>query len=189
MQLSLELDEFVVFDLETTGLSAWGGDEIIEIGAIKVFGTEIDDKNTFHSLVNPKRPIPPDATRVNGITNEMVASAPAIDDVLPLFWDFVGQSWLVAQNAKFDLSFLMKYLVQRKLKKQFEVYDTVTLSRRAFPEESGHNLDKIAKRLGLAYNISERHRSTCDVQLTAQAFIRLKERLGTQLPQREKWSV
>lgn len=189
MQLSLELDEFVVFDLETTGLSPWGGDEILEIGAIKIFGHDIDENQTFHTLVNPRRPIPPDATRVNGITNEMVAGAPFIDDVLPRFWDFVGQSWLVAQNAKFDLGFLMKYLVQRRIKRHFEVYDTVVLSRKAFPEENGHNLDRIAKRLGLEYNSSERHRSMGDVKLTAQAFVLLKDRLGSHLPQREKWSV
>ncbi|MBI1859465.1 MAG: 3'-5' exonuclease [Deltaproteobacteria bacterium] len=189
MQLSLELDEFVVFDLETTGLSPWGGDEIIEIGAIKVFGAEIDEKNAFHSLVNPKRMIPSAATNVNGITNDMVAGAPAIDEVLPRFWEFVGQSWLVAQNAKFDLGFLMKYLVQRKMKKQFEVYDTVILSRRAFPTEQGHNLDKIAGRLGLRYEQNDRHRSMGDVKLTAQAFIHLKEMLGPSIPPREKWAV
>lgn len=189
MQLSLELDELVVFDLETTGLSPWGGDEIIEIGAVRIFGNEVDETHPFHSLVNPHRSIPPDATRVNGITSEMVANAPSIDEVLPRFWDFVGQSWLVAQNAKFDLGFLMKYLVQRKMKKQFEVYDTVTLSRRAFPGENGHNLDKIAKRLGLEYNTTDRHRSIGDVKITAHAFIRLKEKLGSHLPQREKWSV
>ena len=119
----------------------------------------------------------------------MVATAPPVDEVLSKFWDFVGQSWLVAQNAKFDLGFLTKYLVSRKLKKQFEVYDTVLLSRRAFPQEQGHNLDKIAKRLNLAYVTTERHRSMGDVKLTAQAFICLKERLGPELPSREKWAV
>ncbi len=189
MQLSLELDEFVVFDLETTGLSAWGGDEIVEIGAVKILGNSIDETNIFHSLVNPKRLIPPDASRVNGITNEMVADAPVIDEVIPKFLEFAGQAWLVAQNAKFDLGFLMKYLVQRKVKKQFEVYDTVLLSRRAFPQESGHNLDKIAHRLGLSCAPNERHRSMGDVKLTAQAFIHLKDRLGSRLPPREKWTA
>ena len=189
MQLSLELDEFVVFDLETTGLSPWGGDEIIEIGAVKIYGNQVDNENIFHSLINPKRPIPPSASRINGITDEMVADAPVVDQVLPRFWDYVGQSWLVAQNAKFDLSFLMKYLVRQKMKKQFEVYDTVTMSRRAFPNETGHNLDKIAQRLGLQYDSTDRHRSIGDVMITAHAFIRLRERLGSQVPQREKWNT
>src|SRR5207244_2698851 len=111
MQLSLSLDEYVVFDFETTGLSPWGGDEVVEIGAMKVFGNDVDETKMFHTLVNPRRIISADATRVNGITNEMVADAPPMDQVLPLFLDFVGSAYLVAQNAKFDMSFLMKYLV------------------------------------------------------------------------------
>ncbi len=189
MQLSLALDEYVVFDLETTGLSAWGGDEIIEVGAMKIFGNEIDEKNAFHSLVNPKRLIPPDATRVNGITNEMVVGAPGVEEVFPKFLDFVGGAWLVAQNAKFDMSFVMKYLVQFKLKKNLEVYDTMIFSRRCFPGENGHNLDIICRRLGLQVDEKERHRSLGDVRLTARAFLLLKDRAGENCPPREKWSV
>src|SRR4051812_4114658 len=102
MQLSLALDEYVVFDFETTGLSPWAGDEVIEVAAMKIFGNDIDEENHFHSLVNPRRLISAEATKVNGITNEMVAGSPTMDDVLPKFLDFVGGAWLVAQNAKFD---------------------------------------------------------------------------------------
>ncbi len=189
MQLSLGLDEYVVFDLETTGLSPWGGDEIIEIGAMKVFGNDIDEENCFHSLVNPKRLIPTEASRVNGITNEMVAGAPHLEDVLPKFLDYIGGAWLVAQNAKFDMAFVMKSLVQQKVQRNLEVYDTMIFSRRAFPTESSHNLDMIAKRLGLQIIEAERHRSLGDVKLTAKAFVKLKEILGDKCPPREKWSV
>lgn len=189
MQLSLGLDEYVVFDFETTGLSPWGGDEIIEVGAIKVFGDQIDESSFFHSLVNPKRLIPPEATRVNGITNEMVAGAPTVEEVFPKFLDFISSAWLVAQNAKFDMSFVMKYLVQMKMSKKLEVYDTMIFSRRCFPNENQHNLDIISQRLGLEIIASERHRSIGDVKLTAKAFVVLKERLGDKCPPREKWSV
>lgn len=188
MQLSLDLDEYVVFDLETTGLSPWAGDEIIEIGAMKIFGTEIDEVNVFHSLINPKRLIPEDATRVNGISNEMVAGAPTLDEIFPKFLDFVGGALLVAQNAKFDMSFVMKYMMQQKIKKPFDVYDTMIFSRRLFPTESSHNLDIICKRLGLTVIESERHRSLGDVKLTAQAFVQLKDRLGENCPKFEKWT-
>jgi DNA polymerase III epsilon subunit len=188
MQLSLELDEYVVFDLETTGLSPWGGDEIIEIGAMKIFGSEIDEKNFFHTLVNPKRLIPEAATRVNGITNEMVANAPTLDEVFPKFLDFVGSSWLVAQNARFDMSFIMKYLVQSRINRNLEVYDTMIFSRRVYPNETSHNLDIICQRLGLQIIAEERHRSIGDVKLTAKAFVALKDRLGDNCPPREKWS-
>jgi DNA polymerase III epsilon subunit len=190
MQLSLSLDEYVVFDLETTGLSPWAGDEIIEIGAMKVFGDQVDEENIFHSLVNPKRLISPEASRINGITNEMVADAPTFDEVFPRFLDFVGGAHLVAQNAKFDMSFLMKYMVQNKISRLFEVYDTVHFSRRCYPEESRHNLDLICKRLGLEMsNGDERHRSIGDVRLTAKAFVLLRDKLGDKLPPREKWTI
>jgi DNA polymerase III epsilon subunit len=189
MQLSLGLDEYVVFDLETTGFSPWGGDEIIEIGGMKIYGNEIDETNFFHSLVNPRRLIPPEATRVNGITNDMVAGAPYLEDVVPKFLDFVGTAFLVAQNAKFDMSFLMKYLMQFKINRNMEVYDTLIFSRRCFPNETSHNLDVICSRLGLEVIESERHRSIGDVKLTAKAFIALRDRLGDNLPAREKWSV
>lgn len=188
MQLSLGLEEHVVFDLETTGLSSWG-DEIVEIGAMKIFGSEIDEKNIFHSLVNPKRVIPPDATRVSGITNEMVANAPTIDEVLPKFLDFVGGAFLVAQNARFDMSFIMKHLMQMKLARELEVHDTMLLSRRAFPTESKHNLDIICNRLGLTFDPATRHRSMTDVELTAKAFVLLRDMLGEKVPNREKYRV
>ena len=189
MQLSLGLDEYVVFDFETTGLSPWAGDEVIEIGAMKIFGNDIDEVNYFHTLVNPKRLIPEDATRINGISNEMVANAPCLDEVFPKFLEFCGDAWLVAQNAKFDMSFMMKYLMHYKLSKHFEVYDTLICSRRCFPNENSHNLDLICQRLGLAICKEERHRSLGDVKLTAKAFVLLRDRLGDNCPPREKWSV
>lgn len=185
----LAVDEYVVFDLETTGLSPWGGDEIVEIGAMRIFGNEIDDKEIFHTLVNPGRPISDEASRINGITNAMVADAPSVQEVFPKFLDFVGQAWLVAQNARFDMSFITKYLMQFKVKRELEVFDTVTFSRRAFPSENRHNLDVISSRLGLKVNASERHRSMEDVRLTAHAFIKLKELLGNNCPNPEKYVV
>ena len=170
------LDEYVVFDLETTGLSPWGGDEI-------------DEKNVFHTLVNPKRLIPPDASRVNGITNEMVQGKPTVDEVLPKFLEFCGSAWLVAQNAKFDMNFMVKALSDLKIKREWEVYDTMIFSRRCFPGEYRHNLDVICQRLGLQYDRNSRHRSMADVKLTAMAFVQLKDRLGDKAPNREKWVI
>ena len=189
MQLSLALDEYVVFDFETTGLSPWGGDEVIEVAAMRIFGDKLDEEKYFHSLINPKRLISPEATRINGITNEMVATAPSIEEIFPQFLEFCGSAYLVAQNAKFDMSFVSKYLVQFKMKKQLEVYDTIHFSRRCYPNENSHNLDLICKRLNLTVKPEDRHRSLGDVKLTAQAFLTFKERLGDNLPNREKWSV
>ena len=188
-QLVFALDEYVVFDVETTGLSPWGGDEIIEIGAMKIYGNELDENNVFHSLVNPGRMIPPDAMAINGITNEMVANAPSAQEIIPKFLDFVGTARLVAQNAKFDMGFLMKYLALFNLKKQLEVYDTIDFSRRVFPSENRHNLDVIAKRLNLSIAAPDRHRSLGDVLLTAKAFLTLREMLGSNYPAADKYAV
>lgn len=188
MQMLLGLDEYVVFDLETTGLSSWG-DEIIEIGAVKIFGEEIDTVNVFHSMVNPGRLIPPDATAVSGITNEMVANAPKFEEVFPKFLDFVGQAFLVAQNAKFDMGFITKYMIKYNVRRTWEVHDTMIFSRRAFPEETKHNLDIICQRLGLSIEKEDRHRAIGDVKVTAQAFLKLRGMLGDKCPPREKWTV
>lgn len=189
MQLTLGIDEYVVFDFETTGLSPWGGDEIIEIGAMKIYGNEIDEANAFHTLVNPNRIIPEDAIAVHGITNEMVADAPPLEEAVKNFIEFIDTAWLVAQNAKFDMGFLMKYLVAYNIRRDLEVYDTIQFSRRVFPEENRHNLDVICQRLGLAVNSDQRHRSIEDVRLTARAFLLMRDRLGTACPNREKWTV
>ena len=188
MQLLLSLDEHVVFDLETTGLSSWG-DEIVEIGAVKIFGEEIDESNVFHTLVNPGRLIPPDATRVSGITNEMVASAPKFEEVFPKFMEYVGNAFLVAQNARFDMGFITKYMVKYNVRRTWEVYDTMLFSRRAFPTESRHNLDVICQRLGLTIAEEDRHRALGDVKATAKAFLKMRQMLGENLPSREKWTV
>ena len=80
-------------------------------------------------------------------------------------------------------------LMQFRIKRQLEVYDTMIFSRRAFPGESKHNLDMICRRLGLDIVPEERHRSMGDVKLTAKAFFALRDKLGGALPNREKFSV
>jgi DNA polymerase III epsilon subunit-like protein len=87
------------------------------------------------------------------------------------------------------MGFLMKYLVQWNIRRDLEVYDTIHFSRRAFPDENRHNLDLICQRLGLCIAPGDRHRSLGDVKATAQAFLLLRDKLGTNCPNREKWSV
>ena len=96
-------NEYIVFDIETTGLDA-SYDEIIEIGALKIKNNEIVDK--FTSLIKPKYPIDEFITELTGITNEMVKDAPLINEVLPRFIDFIGDEILVGHNINFDINFV-----------------------------------------------------------------------------------
>ena len=97
------MDEYIVLDIETTGLSK-RRHAITEIAAAKIKKNKIVDE--FHSLVNPEVPIPQFITRLTGITNKMVKKAPTISKVLPDFLEFLGSSTIIAHNASFDYGFL-----------------------------------------------------------------------------------
>lgn len=171
--------EYVVFDLETTGLSP-DKDAVVEIGALKIRGGQVCEHERFESLVRPQRPdgsvmpIPWRAAQVHGISDAVVARAPTMAEVLPQFLDFVGGAAVVAHNISFDGGF-MRAAARRHglLWRPAAELCTVQLSRRAFPRERAHNLDVLATRLNLEFERGGRHRSFGDVQVTAQAFVRL----------------
>lgn len=171
--------DYVVFDLETTGLSP-ERDAIVEIGAVVVRNGEIVEDEIFHSLVNPQRPIPYFATKVHGLKDMDVKHAPTIDLVLPEFLAFIKRKPLVAHNISFDVGFIQANA--QKLGLEFPPRAqicTMQLSRRAYPRERSHKLDLLASRLDLTF--TERHRSMGDVQVTAQAFIHLSRALQVNL--------
>ncbi|WP_293909857.1 3'-5' exonuclease [Deinococcus sp.] len=178
--------EYVVFDLETTGLSP-EKDAVVEIGALKIRGGQIYERERFESLVRPQRPdgsvmpIPWRAAQVHGISDSMVARAPTMAEVLPRFLDFVGGAAVVAHNISFDGGF-MRVAARRHnlLWRPAAELCTVQLSRRAFPRERAHNLDVLATRLNLEFGRGGRHRSFGDVQVTAQAFVRLNAMLSAE---------
>lgn len=180
--LELRSLDYIIFDLETTGFYADAGDEIVEIGAVLVSQGELTDKQ-FHSLINPGKPIPAASSAVHGIRDADVAKAPKIDDVIHDFCRFVGSRIMVAQNAKFDMSFILKIFQRCKIPtKQNVVLDTIGISKILFPYEQYHNLDAIMARLGIA-RTGDRHRSIDDCKYTALAlieFIKLLEQQGIQ---------
>lgn len=171
--------DFVIFDLETTGLYAEEGDEIIEIGAVRVSSLEIQEK-TFQSLVNPGRSIPEAASAVHGIRDKDVAEAPRIEAILPDFLKFCGSSIWVAQNARFDLSFVLKTMKKMGLVfRQSFVCDTIGISKILFPYETRHNLDVMMARMGIPKS-GDRHRSLDDCRYTAQVLIEFIKLLANQ---------
>ncbi|MCP1609830.1 DNA polymerase-3 subunit epsilon [Azospirillum lipoferum] len=166
---------YVVFDTETTGLSPSTGDEIIQIAAVRVVGGRILTGETFNTLVDPRRPIPPESVPFHGITDGMVAGRPTIDTVLPQFRSFVSGAVLVAHNAAFDLKFLK--MKERAAGVAFDcpVLDTMLLSRMLLGNDGDHTLDGIAERLGI--EVVDRHTALGDSLVTAAVFLRMIEML------------
>src|SRR5262245_61987692 len=105
-------DLFVALDTETTGLSPVG-DRVLEIAAA-AFRADGYVGGEFGCLVDPGIPIPPELTRIHGITDEMVAGRPSVEEVLPEFLRFVADSVLVAHNAPYDVAMLMLPLIRMR---------------------------------------------------------------------------
>ncbi|HEX8160922.1 MAG TPA: exonuclease domain-containing protein [Pyrinomonadaceae bacterium] len=170
----LDATDFVVFDVETTG-SKIPPSRLVEIGAYRVSGGRIVSE--FTSLVNPQTPIPPFISSLTGISDAMVAAAPAFDVIAAELLDFVGKSVLVAHNSSFDVRFL-NYEVGRAYpgrKMCNAEMCTVSLSRRVVPALANHRLHTVAAHFGVS--IRNRHRAPGDARATAEVFIRLLDML------------
>ena len=180
--------EFVVFDTETTGLAPSRG-RIIELAAIRFVDgvpTEI-----FETFINPEKPIPAEASAINHITDDMVASAPTISQILPAFEAFVGKSPLVAHNLAFDLKFIYysgsnimdtprKYfdtlkISQKMLKrpkskydKEFEMWETDYDSEY---DVDDHKLETLADYYNITFPC--KHRAAADAIVTGKLFLNL----------------
>ena len=166
-------DEFIVFDIETTGLSPINC-KITEIGAVKVkCGEVIEVYNTF---VNPGVPIPPEIVELTSITDEMVADARKIDEVLPEFLSFVGNRLLIAHNANFDVSFIRAAAKELEIPFENAYLDTVGLSRFLNKDLKSHKLDVLAKHYQLGdFN---HHRACDDAEVLARIFFKMAEQLS-----------
>jgi len=163
--------EYVVFDVETTGLSVLGGDRIVEIAAVRIKGLEV--VATFESLINPERELPVEAQQINNITEDMVAHAPTAAEVLPKMIDFIGGACLVGHNIKFDLNFLCYQLslLGRKLMEETPAIDTLKMAKVLLPHLTSFRLSHVAHSLGA--KIEGTHRALPDVLLTARMMCQL----------------
>lgn len=159
--------EFVVFDLETTGFSNIN-DKITEIGAVKIRDFEIVDR--FSELVNPEKDISYRVQELTGITNEMVKDKPTIEEILPKFMEFVGDDVLVAHNADFDTGFIMQKCKEQGLEYKNKKVDTLMLARIMLPNLKRYKLDKVAKEVGV--QLLNHHRAVDDAEATANIFIK-----------------
>ena len=171
--MNINTAEFVIFDVETTGLSVAEGDRIVEIAAVRVKDGQIVAE--FHSLINPKRALSQEAMNINQITEEMIADAPYSEAILPTLIDFIGGGCVAGHNVRFDLNFLgyELALMGRKIKDETPVVDTLKMSKELVPYLSSHRLGYIARSLGVS--VGETHRAMADVKLTAAVFLKLMD--------------
>ncbi len=166
-------DEMVVFDIETTGLSALNC-KITEIGAVKIKAGEVIDR--FNTFVNPEMPIPEEIVSLTGITDDMVKNAPLVGAVLKDFLAFTGNALLIAHNANFDVGFIRYYAEKSGLPFANPYLDTVALSRFLNPDLKRHKLDNLAK----FYELGEfnHHRAVDDAEMLANIFFCMVKRMG-----------
>ncbi len=171
--MDIKRAEFVIFDVETTGLSATGGDRIVEIAALKVKAGEIIGE--YYSLVNPKRALSLEAMQINQITEEMIADAPTSEKVLPELIDFISGGCVAGHNVRFDLGFVgyELSLLGRRLKDDTPVVDTLKMAKELLPYLSSYKLAYLARSLGVS--VGDTHRAMADVKLTVAVFLRLMD--------------
>lgn len=156
----------IIFDTETTGLSADNGDRIVEIGAIKMIDGKISDE-VFHYYLNPERLIPIESTRIHGITNAKVKNSPKFANIAKQFLEFIGNGILVAHNAKFDIKFINMELSLINLPPlSNEVEDTLKIAKKKFPGAPA-SLDALCKRFKVDLTERTFHGALLDSKLLA----------------------
>lgn len=165
----LESGTYVVFDVETTGLSAVY-DTIIELAGVKIHKGEIIDR--FESFANPHHPLSQTTTDLTGITDDMVKDAPDVDDVLKDFHEWMKDSILVAHNASFDIGFLNQGFQKINYDKTVNpVIDTLELSRFLYPQLKNHRLNTMCKHLDI--ELTQHHRAIYDAEATGYLLWKL----------------
>ena len=168
---SLLETSYTVFDTETTGLNPSAGDEIIQIGAIRIVNGKLLQRECFEQLVDPQRPMAPESVAIHGILPALLTGQPTILAVLPAFHAFALDTVLVAHNAAFDMRFLQLKEGASRLRFDQPVLDTLLLSAWLHPQQESHRLEAIAERLGVV--VRGRHSAIGDARVTAEVFLKL----------------
>ena len=162
-------DTYVVFDVETTGLSAVY-DTIIELAAVKIKNGEIIDR--FESFANPHKPLSATIINLTSITDDMLQDAPEVEAVLKRFHRWAEDAIFVAHNASFDMGFLNVGYKKVGLEKAANpVIDTLELGRLLYPELKNHRLNTLAKKLDV--ELTQHHRAIYDAEATGYIFLKM----------------
>lgn len=168
---------FVILDIETTGLSKYC-ERITEFSGLKAELTQegLIIRDVFSTLINPGKPIPRFITKLTGISNDMVRDAPSFAKIAPQIHSFIGDAAIVAHNATFDCGFLENHFREAGLSMpQSDVLCTRRLSRKAFPNLDSYSLGALCRHLEIDH--INAHRAEQDVKVTFQLFQKISEKI------------
>jgi DNA polymerase-3 subunit epsilon len=163
----------IVLDTETTGLSASGGDRLVEIGCVELVN-RFPTGRTYHTYVNPERDVPEGAFAVHGLSTAFLSDKPLFTKVVDAFLDFVSDDTLVIHNADFDMGFINLELTRigRIALGMERVVNTLTLARRKHPGVS-NRLDDLCARYGVDNSKRTKHGALLDAELLAEVYVEL----------------
>lgn len=161
----------VMLDTETTGLSPFNGDRIVEIGAVEVRHRKIQ-QNKFHHLINPGRDIPAEVVRIHGIDNAKVKDAPCFADIADDLLSFIEGATLIIHNASFDLGFIMNelHLAGKPAIDDVPVVDTLAFARKKHPNQR-NSLDALCDRYQIERSHRQLHGALLDSELLAKVYL------------------
>ncbi|QTM98893.1 3'-5' exonuclease [Sediminibacillus dalangtanensis] len=159
----------VVFDLETTGFFPYKGDQILSIGAVKMRGSQLIDNETFYAPVHCETPLTEEVANLTGLTDEVLAEADTIHDVLRGFYQFIKADPLVAHHANHEKQF-MKHATWMSLRMNFQhrIIDTSFLTKTVEPEAHLVTLDECCAHFGI--EIEHRHHALHDAMAAARLW-------------------
>ncbi|AHX03622.1 DNA polymerase III, epsilon subunit [Ehrlichia chaffeensis str. Heartland] len=163
----------VVLDTETTGLDPDGGDRVIEIGCVELIDRVFTGK-VFHEYINPERDIPYYATKIHGITIDMLKDKPKFSEIADKFLEFIDNGILVIHNAGFDIKFIKMELdrINKSYNSDFQVVDTLVLARKKFPGVSS-TLDALCRRFNISLQDRKFHGALLDATLLGKVYVQL----------------
>ncbi|MBN1523525.1 MAG: 3'-5' exonuclease [Spirochaetales bacterium] len=165
--LSIAGQTYTAFDFETTGLD-YKTDRITEIGAVKFTVNGIIEE--YSCLINPQYPVSEEATRVTGITNEMLVGKPLIAEIIPNLFDFFGNTILLAHHAPFDVSFLKQACFAASAPVPMNmVLDSRLIAKKIYPNQPGYSLERLLALLGIPS--PRNHRALDDARSCMNIFL------------------
>jgi DNA polymerase-3 subunit epsilon len=163
----------IVLDTETTGLDPLTGDRVIEVAAVELFNL-LPTGEAFHSVIDPERDIPAEASRIHGFTNGDVAGQPKFAAIADQLLKFLGDADIIAHNAPFDFGFLDAELFrcQRPPLDRRRMIDSLAMAKLRYPGMP-NNLDALCRRLGVDNSMRGNHNAILDCQLLAQVYLEM----------------